>query len=264
MYGGAGLVIEIILAAFTNETELKIRGEILNLVLGKSMWNYPLWFLVAFFVSIYIIDKTEKVFSKVQYKVLVISCCFILGNILGSIGKYHEIYFPFRLDIGLVMVIFIFLAYYTRKYIIYLETLNFYYKLIVVIVSFIINFVAYKNNQLISVSSSEYGNPIAFLVSSIFGSLFIVSLCLICEKNFLCRKIFSWYGKNSLIIMCSHVILLKIIVKGLQLAGFYVESDLKCEWFIFILIMVGIVPFCYIVNFMEGNMDGKKNISYKR
>ncbi len=51
--------------------------------------------------------------------------------------------------------------------------------------------------------------------------------------------------------MCSHAILLKFMVKGSQLVGFYVSGFLECERFIFILIMVGIAPFCYAMNFME-------------
>ena len=42
------------------------------------------------------------------------------------------------------------------------------------------------------------------------------------------------------------------------LAGFYVESDLKCEWFIFILIMVGIVPFLLYSEFYGGKYGWKK------
>lgn|GEM_PF-7012255 len=120
---GAGLVIEIILAVFTNKMgELKVLLVNIKLSSWKKYVELSIVVFSCFFVSIYITDEIEKVFSKMQYKVLIVSCCFILGNILGGIGKYYEIFFPFRLDTALVMGMFIFLAYYTRKYIINLET----------------------------------------------------------------------------------------------------------------------------------------------
>ena len=76
---GAGLVIEIILAVFTNKMgELKVLLVNIKLSSWKKYVELSIVVFSCFFVSIYITDEIEKVFSKMQYKVLIVSCCLIL------------------------------------------------------------------------------------------------------------------------------------------------------------------------------------------
>ena len=79
------------------------------------------------------------------------------------------------------------------------------------IICFLINYLVVRNNGIVSMSNSDYGNCVLFLVGAISGSGFVLFLSMILERCENVSKIFNWYGKNSNFILCSHVFVLYAI-----------------------------------------------------
>lgn len=117
LYRGGGFCIEICLLAMKGGVHIsQIAKRLFNLLIGTSMWNYPLWFLVAFFVCKCLFDWIMKIayrgskmpktqsHKKILFLCAVGAICFVLGLYLASIRK--EFFYPFRADIGITMVPF--------------------------------------------------------------------------------------------------------------------------------------------------------------
>ena len=189
------------------------------------MWNYPLWFLVAFFVCKCLVDwimqiaYTRSTMLKAQsHREIVFFCaagaiCFVLGLYLASIRK--GFFYPFRADIGITMVPFMLVGYFMKDFYSSMETERTWRKLGLAFLSLAINFIAFYNNSLVSVNSSDYGNPALFALGAISGSSLVLFLCQAISGISAIERVLAWYGKNSLVIMCTHVIVLLFISKCL-------------------------------------------------
>ena len=67
-------------------------------------------------------------------------------------------------------------------------------------------------NGVTGMASVMYGNIVLFTVAAISGSLFIIIVSQIVTKN----KLLEFFGKNSLIIMCIHEPIRRIVIKILS------------------------------------------------
>lgn len=85
-----------------------------------------------------------------------------------------------------------------------------------------INITAFYNNSLVSVNSSDYANPALFAVGAISGSGFVLSLCQVISGFPAIEQVLAWYGKNSLVIMCTHAIVLLFISKCLVILNRFI------------------------------------------
>lgn len=250
IWGGIGLVIQICLLLMRGRADLEtlVQG-VAGILMGTRMWNYPLWFLVAFFICKCVFDGIITVSQERKSETL-IQClaalvCYLVGLSMAYFRrKYHFIY-PFRLDVGLTMVPFVLIGYDSRELADELEETGIVKRLLLVCALLAVNLVSLQMNTPIQVDNSNYGNPVIFLVGAVSGSYFVIFL-----SQFLCKiptleKPLSWLGRNSLTIMCSHAIVLVIVAKLLLIVNRFVGLSAETvDLAKFVCCTAAMVPLC--------------------
>ncbi len=190
----------------------------LDLILGVSMENYPLWFLCAFFV-------TKTLFDIIQHSIEMLKkhgetvCLFlemfavVAITVLGFVISMQKIsgFTVFRADTGMIMLPF----FYIGKYIsVWNKKVDLSVPAVAIgaAVLLVLNIITGVYwNGLVSVNSNEYGNVLAFYISSITGSLFVFAFCILLEKVKYISEFVAWFGKNSMEIMCTHALVLRVL-----------------------------------------------------
>lgn len=115
------------------------------------------------------------------------------------------------------------------------------------------------NNTLVSVNSSDYGNPVLFMISAISGSAFLIVLCQTLSSVAAVQKVLCWFGRHSLLIMCSHALVLMFIAHGMVLINHFVGLEpVVIDYGKFIVCSLSMVPVCYLIN----KMNKKHKIKY--
>lgn len=232
---------------------------------GMSQKNYPLWFLTVFFVCKVVFDSLITSSNKFRHRTLVTTVVMIVSMVLGLcfglLKNKIGMFLPYRFDIAFVMLPMFWIGYLFNvhqwdekfKELIHRP----YVKMIsITVLTFVINFVAFKlNPQIVSVNSSEYGNPFCFVISSIFGSLFIIEVSVIFQNSMAVRESLSWYGKNSLLIMCTHALLLPFIDRIVSLFRIPINKG----YIIFIMCLLIEIPVVIILQYLKGLVLNKRN-----
>lgn len=256
-WGALGLCFELALLILQKKfAPMLLLDKTLKLLLGMNMWNYPLWFLVAFFVSKCVFDwifsVTEKRKHKNVFFLIATAICFVLGLALAQVKKTCGFFLPFRLDIGLTMLPFFVIGYASRQIMENTEIKNRGYTAAIMLLLLAVNYVAYKMNCLVSVNSSDYGNPIWFLLSSVSGSYFVLLL-----GQFLCmfrpaKKALAWFGVNSMTIMCVHALVLVFIAKAVVVLNGYLHlGRTVLDLLKFLLCTICMIPVCVVLKWKK-------------
>ena len=154
------------------------------------------WFLPClFFVELlFYFMKKQK-----QVRLLTVIICFILGLFLPFDGYWIVIG---RCFIGIGFYAF---GFYTKNYLLKK------YKLYILLGSMIVVICTALMNSTIDLYSMQLGNGFLYITSSLAGSFSILCISSILEtrKNFF-LEIIKFYGRNTLIILCTHVFLIRL------------------------------------------------------
>lgn len=258
---GMQMLLSLLQRTFTIE---KAAGNLLAFLLGMKMWNYPLWFLVAFFVCKIFFDTIMRFCDKQTAKWLLwflSAMLFLVGLGLSHVKNHYVFFFPFRFDTGVVMMLFMVIGYRAQKLLQRLQISCISIKLLCMTVCLAVNLGAFFINTPISVSSSQYGDPVLFLLSSLGGSGFILTLGILLEPLPLLRRILSWWGVHSLDVMCIHVFVLMVVTKGLLiLSTFFPIRKMLFDALNLTLTLLGVVAFCKVLDFLKFWHKSHKNI----
>lgn len=209
-----------------------------------KMWNLPLWFLMAFFVCKICFDTAVRISAKHTTGWLLwafATAAFLVGLLLAYVKNRFAFFFPFRLDIGLVMVPFMTIGYSAKSLLEMLQSASTGKKLLLAMVCLA--------NSSVSVSSSQYGNPFLFLLHSLGGSGFFLCLGEVLESCSLPQRTLSWLGRHSLPIMCTHILVLSVVTKGLLIlsADLPISNPLFYTLDLF-LTLAGVVFLCKLLD----------------
>ena len=172
--------------------------DIYNTLLGIHNLDGPLWFLTALF-------SVEIIFSQVMRSKYANILTFIL-IVLGFINAY---YFKYRLflniDIALVALIFFSIGYYMKGTIfdIYKIKIS---KIYIIFFIVILVFMIYKISQInmVNMLDGEYGNIFYFIITALCGTCLIALIAKLITNDLLI-KIYTYLGRNSLIILATHL-----------------------------------------------------------
>jgi fucose 4-O-acetylase-like acetyltransferase len=195
--------------------------------------NKVIWFLaVLFWVEVF-----NYVLKEVNF-ILKISFTLILGYLVAYCFNIIGIRIPFGLDI-LPMALCFFLfglacRTYLLKYFIKLKSLS-----VFIIASIMLLLVNYAFPIHVDMLKLEYNNIFLLLLCFILGSISILSLSMLISRN----KIIEFYGKNSLIVLGVHLILIKL----LNVLGAMLKVDIKW-YFQFSIIILLMFPIIILLN----------------
>lgn len=187
--------------------------------------NTPIWFLLALTEIIVLSYIISSWFNKYQGVLLGIVMGFI-GYLLGK----HDFHLPYYLDVALLNMPFFTVAYYYKSVILkYVNMVNGILFLIFSVGIYLIS-PGFTN---VSQNYIPMG-VVPFYLISFTSSLGLI--CILKSINSCCGTILSFFGKNSLIIMCTHIMMM-------SLSSF-------CERHIDNVYLVNIVGLCVIL-FLE-------------
>lgn len=184
--------------------------EIVNIIICNNIYNYSLWFILAFAISKFIYSI---VLSRINNK-FIIECILILAisGIGWGLTQFIDVDIAFKIDIALAMVMFICLGRVMKRYdysIKEKQSRQLSTLILACIGSFIFGICL---NQEVAVFKGQYGNFIYFTISSISGSYIIIIIARMIE-SYLKRvtAVLSWIGRNTLVILCTHSLCLAIL-----------------------------------------------------
>lgn len=197
--------------------------------------NIVLWFLPCLFISSII------VYSLLRRKNTILNSIILL--LLGYCLCVNKIILPFTLETAFIAQFFIICGYYYNK----LEKsqkINFVY-LFISLILFIISLIY---NSEINMLSHNYGNLIFFIMGSLSGIYIVIFICKMIKRSYILEKI----GYMSLLIMCCHEPLKRIVIKLLSLilnnSVDIIRANYLTSVIVLIIVIAFIFPFNYIIN----------------
>lgn len=230
---------------------IEIKKFILSFLYSNYIFeiNYvgAIWFLLCLFnveVIYYLIRK-----SKVnKYTSIVIIILFIIGIIYTKIAIYR---LPFWLDITLFALLFYHLGYiikFKRKsvYTMGMKLIFLGISICISIIGIVLNYQYCYNEKFlgrIDMLYLHFGNYIFFIITAISGIFTWQIISEIIKENF----ILEWLGRNTLVIMGIHIIILQVLRYIIKLA--HITN--------FIIIFFLLFTLTLIISFISVNIINK-------
>lgn len=221
----------------------EIKSQIYSFITGLGI--YTLWFLPALFISEFIFKILH---SKIKNKQFLISITIILF-LIGLLGK--NIYLNTSLKV--LYRSFIGLGFFSFGYFIFDHINKVDFSFLTIIASIIVNFIISYFNTIVDLWSLNFNNLFLYCFCSLLGSLSIIFLF----KNYtniLTNKLLIFLGRNSLIVMATHQL---IIICINSITNQYIYGYFK--GLIILLIVVFLeIPIIILINIYCPFMLGKK------
>lgn len=249
----------LIIERFISSNEISPLKAFINIFIAPGSDSYlphnpALWFLPCLLVVNIIFYVIVK-----NYKLINIKIAIFISSVIGFITQLYKTDNVFwSIDVAFTGGVFFGVGFLLK------ETLNDEYKVInnkTKIIGFLLFVIAivtsYYNNS-VSLSSNHYGNYILFYVSAFSSIAMIIIISKIISKN----SLLKYLGKNSLIILCLHIPV-KRIVMGVTCKILNIKLELLKESIVITLIctlitFIILIPFINIINNRRNFIIGKK------
>ena len=221
-----------------------------NILLARGgednyIFNVALWFLPCLFV-------TEVMFHFLKKRIINIKILFIIILFFSILGytylKLNPIRLPFCLDIVLMAIGFYFLGYlWKQKIEIAFKQFNnkIWKSYIIIGVMTIVTVVVSQINYGMSMNSLKFNNYFFTYIASISGCLVIYIISNVINRN----RILEFLGRNTLIIMCIHEpikrILIEVIHKVTNISTEFLRNNIFGIIFITTILLMVLVPCIY-------------------
>lgn len=185
------------------------------MISGIASDNYPLWFLVAYFISKSVYDLINTIISRLPGKitqqqkviveiVLVLSVSVLAYLYIQNKPLSHSV---MRFDTGLFLTpLFTVGRYLPRAHMLDKSTKITLAVFTVALVTSVVSSVFL--NSFVSVCSNEFGNIALFFTSTVSGSIVLFIICKQAERLTAVNRLLSTIGKKSLAIMSTHAFVL--------------------------------------------------------
>ena len=180
-----------------------------SLLTSEELLPSAIWFLkVLFFISIffcigsYLINKiTKKYFEYFRAAICII--CLLFGWFL-SLKHFNFYQIGTMFSSAILFYIGVLYKKFENKI-----NLNF----ITFIISFIILLFCYYHNHInrFFIGINYYNNPLWLIAASVSGFLFVLYISVQLSKISVSKKVLSYLGSRTMIILCLHVTFFKII-----------------------------------------------------
>lgn len=209
--------------------------ENLHIYDPDSFDNGPQWFLISLFTSFLFLLTINQIGKNKYITIIICVSFFILGYYFLALHKIDD-YTQYTKSI--LCIPFLLLGSLYLKYEPIIKKYKYYLLFISAIICFIL--VRFFHIFVIIRWLQIPSNPILYLFASTIGILFIISLSLSFCKIKLLNKVFSFWGRNSLFILCIHWPIVRMVY-GNSLHSI-MESDIISITFCIIV--------CYITSYI--------------
>ncbi len=212
-------------------------------------FNFPIWFLPSLFCAEIMFYLCQKYFRKISF--FIFCLCFCIGVLIKN---YIDIRLPFGIDVSFFALLFIYTGNWMKKKNLiekYVCNVKFLYKIFFSIVFAILTiYISHINNAggTISMVHRIFNNYFLYFVGAFSGSLFLLFLSN-CIPN---HRIFSFYGRNTIIILGFHLMIFSFI-KAIQLFIFHIPIEIANNSFSInflytILTFILVTPIIFLIN----------------
>lgn len=225
----------------------------------------PLWFLPCFFISTIVFHVIDKVSKKSI--VLFYLLAFVLAAVGFCLGRYRYVFglgYPGNIDVALVCVLIMSVGHCCKS----LNISNVGLLCVggallavgIVLSQQNLPLSLTEGNPHVELSISSYGNVLLFLLNASILCLAVVCLCRAIIWYALLPKgairILSFYGANTISVLCFHGILLTILKNAINLLGIKLFGFEPLV--ITIIIFLVLYPIILFVNSSLPNLVGKR------
>ncbi len=164
------------------------------------------WFIPAMLVSKMLFSFTYYLTKKNKILTFIV---MLFYAILGILLCYYKIFLPYKIQVSILSVFFIYTGLIMKKNWNILK--QYIYKFGWIPSGIIMYLIVLFTNSSIDLSVNKIINPVIFLMLTFIGIYFCFSLAKVINKNKIISNLFSIIGKNSLHIMALHFLIIKLI-----------------------------------------------------
>lgn len=208
----------------------------------------PLWFLPCLFLTeiiFYLISRAPK---KLWFVLVILTS--IIGFWLSFLFKSG---LPWSVNTALISTLFFFVGYKTNELKIFEKLKNKYSLLSIAILLLATNLIAYKINGTIDLLNNHFQNYFWFLLAALAGIYAItISAILLSPSEKHWSRLMSFFGRNSLTVMCLQSIAILLAIKIINIVSHLFKFNYNDQQSLIfgliyaVLAMTIIVPVIYI------------------
>lgn len=209
--------ILVILKRFFYDEKIELKKIISGIIssIGPTIQgNAPIWFLTCLFFSTIFLTFVLKyiTFKFEAFTILSVYCIGFIGYKIGS-----NVWIIWNLDIAMVALIFLYIGYKVNEKKILINS-KFSNRFTIISVFFVFLISNYFNDTEIDMNMRNYGKLIFFYISGISGSYLIYVLTdKFLIKIYIIKMLFKYIGKNSLVILGMHSLVISVVYSFLKL-----------------------------------------------
>ncbi|WP_196048872.1 acyltransferase family protein [Clostridium saudiense] len=208
-----------------------IKSEILSVIIGRGVG--AVWFLMALFIAESIYLLLNRIINNKVINIIIITLLFIFG--INGNNVYNSFYL-FGIYRALIALGFYSIGIYISNYLRIIDINN----ILIILILLIILFLGIKNGR-VDLWGLKFNNKILYVLNSLIGSIALIYLFKNIFNNI---KFLSYLGKNTLIIMGTHQILIKII----EVFTKYERYNMSISFVIFLINILLEIPIIYLIN----------------
>lgn len=179
-------------------------------LMGMDSINVPLWFLTALF-------STEIIFSQIvrisKHSLKIIIGLVLLLTAIGLLNAYFwNLQIFLNINIALIALSFFLGGWLFKKYGVFEIQANLKILIIYLVISLVFLIYFAFNNSKLDILDNHYGNIFYMFMAAFYGIIFSMFLAKLFQQINYIKGIFSYLGRNSLIILATHSIYAPFIV----------------------------------------------------
>ncbi|MEG1255518.1 acyltransferase family protein [Clostridium sp.] len=226
---------------------------------NKVVWNEPLWFLVCLFVVEIIFYFISQVKSKA--KTLFILLIFgIVGYSLYFIKDY--VVLPWSIGVSFTAIVFYGFGNLIRGTDIGSKITSPNRRIL--IICFATNLVIGGIlNSIASMYETTYGKIFYFYIAAFTGVIAYIQIAQYIKKNNKITKVLEYFGKNSIVVLCTHYLVF-FVIRKIDMLNPILKNYIHIKGYIYATITLLIsIPVIFTINrFFPWVLGKKKEKSY--
>lgn len=248
------------------------RGFSYKDILRDIYFGYPntvnvssVWFLICLFFTFLMFDlvlmvqEKTKIFGWLLF-IGIIVFGFSLGRFSDLIDLFPASRMPFDIDSACVAILFLGIGYYSKKDVLKIADIVTRNRLILIlatITSFFVTVLVTQLNGTVNLHGIVYHNEILYIIGGTFGFLMVMFTSVGIQQCIWIKKCFVWLGLNSLKLMGTQAIILRIYLLVLNHYG----ND---EFVIYCLPPLYAMIGCFAITSISVICVGVYNACYRR
>lgn len=230
---------------------------------NSYIFNVALWFLPCLFITDILFYFLKRKLKKDKILAVFVISFSTIGYIYT---KLDFIRLPLCIDISFMAIVFYFLGYmWKNKWeVIFKEKVKKYLlNIIIVGICMILTIIVSQINHGMNMFEGNYNNYFLMYLCAIAGTLMVYLISKIISQN----KILEFLGRNSLIIMCIHEPIKRIVIEVIHRISNIQVDILRMNAIFIILITICIIlvmlPIILVINKFFPLLIGKNSNIYK-